>query len=122
MTFGLYRLRGRTDLWTDPELRVLWLTRRSQELALSLDGIWLRRRRREAELVWEEIAQVQVTSSFGLSKGVRIEVFLPNSGVHSVGPFPHVLASRWIAACAQAAHEHGQRPLALDGADGFALG
>lgn len=121
MTFGLYRPRGRTELWTDPELRVLWLTRRNQELALSLDGMWLRRRRRTAELVWEEIAQVQAVPSRALAKGVRIEVFLRNSHVHAVGPFPRLLATRWIAACAEAAREHGERPLRLDGAEGFAL-
>lgn len=113
---------GRTRLHAEGDLRVLWLTAGRSELALSVQGVWLRRGRRESELRWEEIQQVQAVAAPGLRRGsVRVEVFTPDGSVHALGPFGRAPAERWIAACAQAATEAGQAPLPLEGATGFAL-
>lgn len=111
-------------LYGDDELRVLWLSSGRREAALSADGVWLRTRRRTAELQWAELDQVQCTP-VGLlpsrSAQARLDVFTVDGSVYAVGPFPRPLAERWVRACAHAASEHGERVLSLEGAAGFAL-
>lgn len=112
----------RTRLHAEGDLRVLWLSAGRSEVALSVEGLWLRRGRRERELRWEEIQQIQAVPAAGPRRGlVRIEVFDRNGGVETLGPFARAPAERWISACAQAATEHGEHPLGLQGATGFAL-
>lgn len=113
---------AKTRLHAEGDLRVLWLSAGRSELALSVEGLWLRRGRREAELRWEEIQQVQAVPTPGPRRGVvRIEIFDRAGGVDALGPFSRAPAERWLQACAQAATEHGEQPLPLQGATGFAL-
>lgn len=112
-----------TRLYAEPDVRVLWLTAGRSELALSVQGLWLHHGRREAELEWHELQQVQVVPAGALSRQreVRVEVFARDGRVHSLGPFARGPAERWIQACAEAATERGEEPLPLEGAIGFAL-
>jgi hypothetical protein len=113
----------RTRLHAEPDLRVLWLCAGKSELALSEQGLWLRRGRREAELVWREIRQVQAVAGSVAGQGaLRVEIFRRDGGAHVLGPFDRPPAERWLEACGEAAAEHGERPLPLQGAMGFALG
>lgn len=110
-------------LYGDDDLRVLWLTLGRQELALSVEGIWVRGGRRAVELAWSEVDQIQATPVGGrvMSSRVRVEVFTVEGPIHTAGPFPTPAAERWLRACAQAATEHGERLVPLDGAMGFAV-
>lgn len=113
---------NRTRLHAEGDLRVLWLSAGRSELALSVEGLWLRRGRRETELRWEEIQQIQASPTAGLRRGtVRIEVFTRDGNADALGPFSRAPAERWLQACAQAAMEHGETPLPLHGTTGFAL-
>lgn len=113
---------GRTRLHAEGDLRVLWLTAGRSELALSVQGLWLRRGRRQAELRWDEMQQVQAVPASGPRRGsVRIEVFDTDGDVHVLGPFARAQAERWLSACVEAATEAGRQPLALEGATGFAI-
>lgn len=116
-------MRRVARLYGDDELRVLWLTMRRQELALSVDGVWLRSGRRTADLAWEDIEQIQMSAvgARWLAPRVRIEIFSRDGRTHTVGPFPSAAAERWMRACAQAATEHGELLTAVSGGDGFAL-
>jgi hypothetical protein len=109
----------RTRLYADAESRVLWLSRGRAELALSRDGVWLRGRRGEADVVWDHLDQIQVVAA-GLGRS-HIDVFT-GSAVHRVGAFPERDASAWVAACAAAAEDAGYTYLTLRGAEGFAMG
>ena len=111
-----------TRLYGDDELRVLWLTRGREELAVSSLGLWFRSGRRTAELVWTEVDQLQVEPVGRRAEGfVFVEVFPGGGKPCSVGPFAAPEATRWLRACREAAQEHGERTLDLDGAEGFAL-
>lgn len=113
---------NRTRLHAEGDLRVLWLSAGRSELALSVEGIWLRRGRKQTELRWEEIQQVQAAPSGGPRRGtVRIEVFRRDGAADALGPFSRAPAERWLQACAQAALEHGENPLPLHATLGFAL-
>jgi hypothetical protein len=109
-------------LYGDDELRVLWLTRGKQELALSVEGLWLRTGRRSAELVWDELDQIQATrvGQPWMAPRVRVEVFRTDGSAYTVGPFPSAAAERWLRACAQAAAEHGETLLPVADGIGFA--
>jgi len=115
--------RGDARLTVDEELRVLWLTQGSQELALSDDGVWLRSGRRAVDLEWQEIEQLQAVAIRGIRSGNRrrIEIFVRDGHVHVVGPFPSTDAERWVKACARSAADGGRRALPLEGAEGFAF-
>lgn len=113
---------NRTRLHAEGDLRVLWLSAGRSELALSVEGLWLRRGRRQRELRWEEIQQVQASPVSGPRRGtVKIEVFTRDGDAQALGPFSRAPAERWLQACAQAAQEHGENPLPLYGTPGFAL-
>lgn len=116
------RTRG-TQLRAEGDLRVLWLTAGRSELALSVEGVWLRRGRTEAELAWAAIQQLQAVAVTGPSRQrkVRIELFRRDSGFFALGPFERAPAERWVQAAAEAAREHGEKTLPLEGAIGFAL-
>lgn len=116
------RKRG-TQLRAEGDLRVLWLTAGRSELALSVEGVWLRRGRTEAELPWAVIQQLQAVSVNGPSRRrkVRIELFRRDQGFQTLGPFDRAPAERWVQAAADAAREHGEQTLPLEGALGFAL-
>jgi hypothetical protein len=105
----------------DPELRVLWLSDGRQELALSAEGIWLRTGRREADLPWDDIDQVQLQPIGRRGRTAKVEVFRGDGTAYAVGPYPAPVAERWVRACVQAAREAGQGPLPLDGGFGCAL-
>ena len=116
-------------LFGDDELRVLWLVRGRQELALSSDGIWLRSGRLGLDLTWDEVEQVQGVPLGRKENGaaMRIEVFRAPVNdrkvgpVHTIGPFPGPESQRWLRACAEAALDAGRSPVPLEGASGFAL-
>lgn len=112
-----------TKLHAEGDLRVLWLLAGRSEIALSVEGLWFRRGRRQGELLWSEVQQLQAVPAGGRRRGarVRVEVFDRDAGVHTLGPFARPQAERWVQACVQAAEERGERPLPLDGAIGFAL-
>lgn len=113
---------GRTRLHAEDDLRVLWLSAGRSELAVSVEGLWLCKGRRESDLRWHEVQQVQAVEATGLRRGsVRIEVFRTDGGVQVLGPFARAPAERWLQACGDAAREHGEQPLPLEGATGFAL-
>ena len=113
---------NRTRLHAEGDLRVLWLSAGRSELALSVEGIWLRRGRKQTELCWDEVQQVQAAPVASPRRGaVRIEIFRRDGGADAIGPFSRAPAERWLQACAQAATEHGEQPLPLHGATGFAL-
>lgn len=116
------RARG-TQLHAEGDLRVLWLLAGRSEIALSVEGLWFRRGRRQGELLWSEVQQLQAVPAGGprRSPRVRVEVFDRQGAVHTLGPFARPQAERWVLACVQAAEERGEQPLALDGALGFAL-
>ena len=109
---------SRTRLYADTESRVLWLSRRRAELALSEGGVWLRDGRREADVPWPALDQVQVRPGGGW--GASVDVFTPDQ-TYRVGPFPRREASVWVSACGSAAAEAGYDVLQLDGAEGFAM-
>lgn len=110
-----------TRLYGDDELAVLWLVRGRAELALSSEGVWARSGRQGEELEWKELAQVQGVPATRAGTTVLVQLFLDDGRARSIGPFARAEAARWLAACRQAAVEHGERALPLDGADGFAL-
>jgi hypothetical protein len=116
------RTRG-TQLRAEGDLRVLWLTAGRSELALSVEGVWLRRGRAEAELPWAAIQQLQAVavSGPGRQRKVRIELFRRDGTFQALGPYDRAPAERWIQAAAEAAREHGEATLPLEGALGFAL-
>lgn len=118
----LSRKRG-TQLRAEGDLRVLWLTAGRSELALSVEGIWLRRGLLEAELPWDVIQQLQAVAVNGPSRQrkVRIELFQRDDGFQTLGPFDRAPAERWVQAAADAAREHGEQTMPLEGAMGFAL-
>jgi hypothetical protein len=111
----------RTRLYAETDLAVLWLVRGRCELALSSDGIWLRQGSRRAELVWDEIEQVQVVHRAGDGPHQdRVEVFPVDGGCHVVGPFARRATVQWVRAAA-AVTPSERELLPLDGAVGFAL-
>lgn len=109
---------SRTRLYADTDSRILWLSRRRAELALSDAGVWLRDGRREADVAWRDLDQVQVHRGGG--RGASVDVFTTDRA-YRVGPFPRREASVWVSACASAAAAAGCQVLALDGAEGFAM-
>ncbi|MDP9405300.1 MAG: hypothetical protein M3O86_01680 [Actinomycetota bacterium] len=111
----------RARLYADDALRVLWLSQGRQELALSDAGVWLRSGRRQRDLPWAEIEQVQVRKlAFPGGSLAWVDLFTATED-HRVGLFPAGVATSWVEACATAAAAAGHVPLPLDGASGFAL-
>jgi hypothetical protein len=106
-------------LHRDDELDVLWLTCGRSELALSADGVWLRRGRRSADLTWDEVEQIQLGDPRG--DEACLEIFPRDAPPCAAGPFPVALATTWIASAGASAAAAQRRPRALDGAPGFAL-
>jgi hypothetical protein len=111
--------RTRPRLHRDEDLGVLWLSARRAEVALSREGIWVRAGRKDADLPWREIEQVQ--QSKVRWERARIEVFRRDGSAYSIGPFPAAQGQRWVRAAGDAAVEAGLAPQRLDGAGGFAL-
>jgi hypothetical protein len=110
-----------TRLFADEALRVLWLTRRRQELALSEEGVWLRTGRHKAELGWAELEQVQLSYVALPGRPLAWVDFFAPDAVHRVGVFPRRPATTWMAACAAAVRDAGVATAPLEGSEGFAL-
>ena len=110
-----------TRLFADEALRVLWLSRRRQELALSADGVWLRTGRHQTELGWNELEQVQLSYVALPGRPLAWVDLFATDAVHRVGVFPRTPAGTWVAACGAAVRDAGLATAALDGSEGFAL-
>ena len=109
-----------TRLYADEDLRVLWLTRRRQEIALSADGLWLRMGRHKVELRWDEIEQVQQSKVPLWPRLAWIDVFTGRAD-HRVGPFPRAKVVLWMSACGAAARDAGRSTAEVAAGAGFAV-
>ena len=110
-----------TRLFADEALRVLWLARRRQELALSGEGVWLRTGRHQAELGWDELEQVQLSYVALPGRPLAWVDLFASDAIHRVGVFPKRPAITWVAACGAAVRDAGLGTAFLAGGEGFAL-
>lgn len=111
-----------TRLYGDNELRVLWLTRGREELAVSSGGLYFRSGRRRSELTWDEVAQLQLSPVGRRAQGsALIEVFPRSGRPCAIGPFAGPEAERWLQTCREAAQAAPAPTVDLDGAVGFAV-
>lgn len=107
-------------LYADEDLRVLWLTRRRQEVALSAEGVWLRMGRHKVELRWDDVEQVQLSKVPLWPRRAWIDVFTTDAD-HRVGPFPRQQVVLWLSACAAAVRDSGRTISEVAAGAGFAL-
>lgn len=110
-----------TRLYADEALRVLWLTKRRQELALSAEGVWLRMGRHKVELRWQDVQQVQLSKVPLWPRQAWVDVFTEKAE-HRVGPFPREKVVLWLSACGAAVRDTGRRTIDVSAGAGFAVG
>ncbi len=106
-------------LTLDDEQGILWLATTRQVLAVSADGVRVRAGRRRRQLEWSEVEQVQLAPVW--RHRACVEVFIAGGGAYSVGPFPAVLAERWVRGCADVARRRQLSPKPTVDGVGFGL-